>query len=161
MSGILANIGLGHYLLVVQCQAVIWTKTDLLTVGPLWTKQWNFLWNTIISCEKMHLKMLYAQCRPFCSGLNVSSYIIMLTSLCSFQIIQCNTIYMYCIYIYWYLLLVLIWRYNSYKLIFIIYLEIALLYGNLSMKYCDENNVHGIILITCMDFCIMISNDLN
>ena len=56
-------------------QAVIWTNAGILLIGPLGT---NF--NEILigiqtfSFMKMHLKMLSAQWRPFCLGLNVLTY---------------------------------------------------------------------------------------
>ena len=53
------------------CQAITWTSTNLLSFGPfailngISISIWNF------SLKKMYLKVLYAKCEPFCSGLNV------------------------------------------------------------------------------------------
>ena len=53
-------------------QAIIWTNAGILLIGPLGT---NFRENLIemltFSFTKMHLKVLFAKCRPFCFDLNV------------------------------------------------------------------------------------------
>ena len=53
-------------------QAIIWTNSGILLIGPLIT---NFIENLIgiqtFAFKKMHLKMSSAKWRPFCLGLNV------------------------------------------------------------------------------------------
>ena len=53
-------------------QAITWISHDLLSIGPSGT---NFSEIAIkietFSFKKMHLNLLPAKCRPFCSGLNV------------------------------------------------------------------------------------------
>ena len=53
-------------------QAIIWTNTGMLLIGPLGTNFIEILIRIqIFSFRKMHLKMSSARCRPFCLGLNV------------------------------------------------------------------------------------------
>ena len=61
-------------MLPIWCQAITWTITDFLPVGPNRT-HFNEILITIqtFSFRIMHLKMLSAICLPFCSGLNVIS----------------------------------------------------------------------------------------
>ena len=49
------------------CQAIIWTNTGILLIGPLGTNFSEFLSaiNTF-SFEKMHLKMSFRKYQPFC-----------------------------------------------------------------------------------------------
>ena len=75
-----ADTGVGKWTIIAsdnglspgRRQAIIWTNTGILLIGPLGT---NF--NEILieiqtfSFKKMHLKMSSAKWRPFCLGLNV------------------------------------------------------------------------------------------
>ena len=68
----LTIIGSDNGLLPGQHQAIIWTNTGILLIGPLGT---NF--NEILikihtfSLTKIHLKMSYGKWQPFCQSLNV------------------------------------------------------------------------------------------
>ena len=68
----LTIIGSDNGLLPGRRQAIIWTNTGILFIGPLGTK-----FNSILieihtfSFKKMHLEKSYAKWRPFCLGLNV------------------------------------------------------------------------------------------
>ena len=68
----LTIIGSDNGLLPGRRQAIIWTNTGILLIGPLGT---NFIEILIgiqtFSFKKMHLKMSSAKWRPFCLGLNV------------------------------------------------------------------------------------------
>ena len=52
--------------------AIIWTNAGILLIGPFRT---NFSESLIeiyaFLLKKIHLKMLYGKCRPFCLGFNV------------------------------------------------------------------------------------------
>ena len=53
-------------------QAIIWTNTGILLIGPLGTNFSEILIEIDISSfQKTHLKMSSAKCRPSCLGLNV------------------------------------------------------------------------------------------
>ena len=56
-------------------QAMIWTKAEILLIGPLGTDFIEIL-NEIhtFSFKKMHLKLLPGKCQPFCLGLNVLTF---------------------------------------------------------------------------------------
>ena len=57
-----------------QHQAIIWTNTGILLIGPLGTNFSEILIETYtFSFKKMHLKMSSMKWRPFCVGLNVLS----------------------------------------------------------------------------------------
>ena len=70
--GKLTNIGSDNGLSPGRRQAIIWTNTGILLIGPLGT---NF--NEILikiptfSCTKMYLKISCAKWRPFCLCFNV------------------------------------------------------------------------------------------
>ena len=65
------NVLLPNGLLLNQCQAITWTDTDILPIGPT-EKGFNEIWIKIkkFSFNKMNLIMLSAKWQPFCSGLN-------------------------------------------------------------------------------------------
>ena len=67
----LTSIGSDNGLSPGRRQAIIWTNTGILLIGPLET---NFIEILIgiqtLSFKKMHLKMSSAKWRPFCLGLN-------------------------------------------------------------------------------------------
>ena len=69
--GKLTIIGSDNGLSPERRQAIIWTNTGILLIGPLGT---NFNEISIgiqtFSFKKMHLKMSSAKWRPFCLGLN-------------------------------------------------------------------------------------------
>ena len=53
-------------------QAIIWTNTGILLIGPLGTNFRGILIGIhTFSFEKMHSKISFAKWRPFCLGLNV------------------------------------------------------------------------------------------
>ena len=53
-------------------QAIIWTNTGILLIGPIGTNFSEILIEIyIFSFEKIHLKMSHGKWRPFCLGLNV------------------------------------------------------------------------------------------
>ena len=55
-------------------QAIIWTNTGILLIGPLGTNFSEILIEIYtFSFNKMHLKMSSGKWRPFCLGLNVST----------------------------------------------------------------------------------------
>ena len=57
-----------------QHQAIIWTNTGILLIGPLGTNFSEILIDTYtLLFKKMHLKMSSRKWRPFCLGLNVLS----------------------------------------------------------------------------------------
>ena len=57
------------------CQAIIWTTAGILSIRILRNKlQWNNNQNSLSSCNKIHLKMLSAKCRPFSLSLNVLTH---------------------------------------------------------------------------------------
>ena len=64
-------------------QAIIWTNTGILLIGPLGT---NFSEISIkiqsFSFTKMRLKVSSAKWRPFCLGLNVLMYIAQIIHVC-------------------------------------------------------------------------------
>ena len=56
-------------------QAIIWTNTGILLIGPLGTNFSEILIEILIfSFKKMRLKVSSAKRRPFCLGLNVLTY---------------------------------------------------------------------------------------
>ena len=56
-------------------QAIIWTNTGILLIGPLRTNVSEALIEIhTFSFREMHLKMSYGKWRPFCLGLNVLKY---------------------------------------------------------------------------------------
>ena len=63
------SIGSGNCLSLFQCQAIIWTSADLLSIGPLGTN-FNEIWVRVLSFsfKKMHLKTSSAKWRPFSPG---------------------------------------------------------------------------------------------
>ena len=69
--GSLIIIGSDNGLSLGWHQAIIWTNTELLSIRPLGTNQWNVYWNSKFPFKKVHLKMSSGKCRPFCLGLNV------------------------------------------------------------------------------------------
>ena len=56
--------------LLVQCQAIIWTNAAILFTGINLRSSEILIEISIFSFTKMHLKMLSAQWRSFCCGLN-------------------------------------------------------------------------------------------
>ena len=66
---ILADIGSGNRLLLVQCKAITWTSVALLSIGALWTNV-SVIWIQI-SLKSMHMEMPPAKWWPFCYGLNM------------------------------------------------------------------------------------------
>ena len=68
----LTIIGSDHGLSPGRRQAIIWTNTGILWIGPLGTN-FSEIWIGILtfSFRKMRLKMSSAKSRPFCLGLNV------------------------------------------------------------------------------------------
>ena len=77
--GKLTIIGSDNGLSPWRRQAIIWTSAGILLIGPFIT---NF--NEILigiqtfSFKKMHLKVSSAKLRPFCLGLNVSKWFIVI-----------------------------------------------------------------------------------
>ena len=70
--GKLTIIGSDNGLSPGRRQAIIWTNTEILLIGPLGTNFSEIL--MVIQTfwfKKMHLKMSSAKWRPFCLGLNV------------------------------------------------------------------------------------------
>ena len=62
-------------------QAIIWTNAGILLIGPLGTNFSEILIEIhIFSLKKLHLKMSSGQCRPFCLGLNVLTWRILVKS---------------------------------------------------------------------------------
>ena len=58
--------------LTIWCQAIIYTYSGSLSIGPLWTNFSGILVkNRTFSLKKMPLKMSSAICRQFCPGLSV------------------------------------------------------------------------------------------
>ena len=66
--GKLSIIGSDNGLSPGRRQAIIWTNTGMLLIGPLGT---NFSEILTFSFKKMRLKVSSAKSRPFCLGLNV------------------------------------------------------------------------------------------
>ena len=75
------HIGVGTLAIIIpdyglspgQRQAIIWTNDALLLIGSLGTNFSEiFIEIHTFSFEKMHLKMSFAKCQPFCHGLNSS-----------------------------------------------------------------------------------------
>ena len=68
----LTSIGSDNDLSPGRRQAIIWTNTGTLLMGPLRTN-FSEIFSEIrsFSFKKMHLKMSSAKWRPFCFGLNV------------------------------------------------------------------------------------------
>ena len=65
-------------------QAIIWTNTELLLIGPLGTNFSEILIEILtFSFKKMGLKASSAKWRPFCLGLNVLTYTPTFVVLCS------------------------------------------------------------------------------
>ena len=65
-------IGSDNGLLPDRCQAIIWTNTGILLIGPLWINFSEILLNILtFSFKKMHLKVSSVKWQPFCLGLNV------------------------------------------------------------------------------------------
>ena len=72
----LTIIGSDNGLLPGRCQAIIWTYTGILLIGPLGTNFNEILIKIhIFSFKKMHLKMSSGKWRPFCLGLNMLTVI--------------------------------------------------------------------------------------
>ena len=72
--GNLTIIGSGNGLLPGQRQAIIWTNTGILLIGPLGTNFSEILIEILtFSFKKMHLKVSSAKWWIFCLGLNVLS----------------------------------------------------------------------------------------
>ena len=58
-------------------QAIIWTNAGILLIRPLGTNFSEILIrNQTFSFKKMHLKMSFGKCRPFCLSLNVLSVLL-------------------------------------------------------------------------------------
>ena len=56
-------------------QAITWTNVGILLIGPLGTNFSEMLIKIhTFSFKKIHLKMLSGKWRPFCLGVNVSTY---------------------------------------------------------------------------------------
>ena len=54
-------------------QAIIWTNAEILLIGPLGTNFSEILIEIYtFSLKKIHLKMSFGKCQPFCFGLNES-----------------------------------------------------------------------------------------
>ena len=71
----LTIIGSHNGLLPVWRQAIIWTNTELLSIGPLRTNFSEILIEIrTFSFKKMYMKMLSGKWRPFCLGLNVLNW---------------------------------------------------------------------------------------
>ena len=60
-----------RWLVVQSHQSIAWTNTDLLSLRPLWI-HYSLIWvNTQgFPCKILHLNILSAKWRPFCSGFN-------------------------------------------------------------------------------------------
>ena len=72
--GKLAIIGSDNGLSPGRRQAIIWTNTGILLIGPLGTNCSEIIIEIyIFSFKKMHLKMSSGKWRPFCLGLIVLS----------------------------------------------------------------------------------------
>ena len=70
--GKLTIIGSDNGLSPDRCQAIIWTNSGLLLIGPLATNFSEILIEILtFSFKKMRLKVSSAKRRPFCLGLNV------------------------------------------------------------------------------------------
>ena len=55
-----------------RCQAIIWTNTGILLIGPLGTNFSEISFEIYaVSIKKMHLKISSWKWQPFCLGLNV------------------------------------------------------------------------------------------
>ena len=68
----LTIIGSDNSLTPGRRQAIIWTNTGILLIGPLGTNFSEILIKIhTFSFKRMHLKMSSGKCRPFCFGLNV------------------------------------------------------------------------------------------
>ena len=66
------NIGSDNGLSPGRRQAIIWTNSGILLIGPLGTNFSGILSEIhIFSFKKIHLKMSSGKWRPFCLGLNV------------------------------------------------------------------------------------------
>ena len=66
------NIGSDNGLSPGRRQAIIWTNSGILLIGPLGTNFTEILSEIhSLSYKKMHLKMSSAKCRSFCLGLHV------------------------------------------------------------------------------------------
>ena len=64
--------GSGNGLSPGRRQAIAWTNTGILLIGPLGTNFSEILiYIHAFSFKKMHLKMSSGKCRPFCLGLNM------------------------------------------------------------------------------------------
>ena len=58
-------------------QAIIWTNTEILLIGPIGTNLNEILIEIhTFSFKKIHLKMSSGKWRPFCLGLNVLNFVI-------------------------------------------------------------------------------------
>ena len=67
----LTIIGSDNGLSPVRRQAIIWTNAGMLLIGPLGTNFSEILIKIhTFPFKKMHLKMSFGRCRPFCLGLN-------------------------------------------------------------------------------------------
>ena len=67
-------IGADNGFLLGQCQAIIWTNTGILLIGPLGTNFSELLIKIYsFSFREMHLKISSGTWWPFCLGLNVLS----------------------------------------------------------------------------------------
>ena len=71
-----AIIGSDNGLSPGRCQAIIWTDTGILLIGPLRTN-FSEIWIGIqtFSLKKIHLKIASAKWRLFCLGSNVLSWL--------------------------------------------------------------------------------------
>ena len=71
----LTIIGSDNGLAPGRRQAIIWTNAGILLIGPLGTLI-NEIFITIhtFSFKKIHFKMVYGKCQPFCFSLNVLNF---------------------------------------------------------------------------------------
>ena len=68
----LAIIGSDNGLSPDRRQAIIWTNSGILLIGPFGTQFSEILIEIYtFSFKKMYLKMSSGKCRPFCLGINV------------------------------------------------------------------------------------------
>ena len=71
--------------------AIIWTNAGILLIGTLGTNLSDILIEIhIFSFKKMRLKVSSAKWRPFCFGLNVLTFVLMLSAWCGFHVFGCT-----------------------------------------------------------------------
>ena len=70
-----AIIGLGNGLAPIRRQAITWTNAELLSSGPTGTNFGQIVIEILIFLfTKLHLKMPFANWRPFYLGLDIQHY---------------------------------------------------------------------------------------